>query len=275
MQSPQFSHNSSDGVYKLNNTAMNARIVYQKDGRSISTDRLRSEIEAFVKFSNEYVENLLEALYRIIEEGEKISTAQNTVSNSTNEYVNTYQPAILNYINRMGVRGEQLEFIKREKYQLHVEALAPRKIDGKKHELFKYVLFLTREELADLNRELNQLNVSKSPPAKLRMELQNAWKSLVKNHFGDKNEQEFENKSISEINQMVFGLPSLSKFIQGVKLKDITQPDIFKEEQLRKYMKEISIKSEELRRIFNQPKYEYSFFSNDISYYWIDQDLLP
>jgi len=79
------------------------------------------------------------------------------------------------------------------------------------------------------------------------------------------------------INEMVFGLPGTSDFLKDVKLVDITDPLRFPDRDLRRYVEGIQKKLGELRMITDTPedKVHFVFRSNEITYYWIAEDLIP
>ncbi len=108
-----------------------------------------------------------------------------------------------------------------------------------------------------------------------RENLASAWRAVLKSYLG--NEQETQKLSLQEINDKVFGLPGTNAFLANVRLVDITDPSRFPNKELRKYINDISLKCNQLRKIYDMPEsdYKYAFRSNEQLYYWIDEDLIP
>jgi hypothetical protein len=83
------------------------------------------------------------------------------------------------------------------------------------------------------------------------------------------------NTSMDELSEKVYGIPSTTEMLKGTALKDLLNPRKVTDNDLNLYEDAIGKKIRALRNIVHQKNYKYSFESNNISYYWIEQDLLP
>lgn len=157
---------------------------------------------------------------------------------------------------------------------LATKAFIPYKIRGQSYPLFKYVVLLDRVELSELLKDMEDLNLIIGKPD-LRYQLRNTWGAIIRRHLGNIHEKEFIEKSLPELTQIAYGLPLKNKYFQTIKYKDIIDSDTFSPEMLKNYTRVIKEKYDQLKFIFNDFSYPYSFNTNDVTYYWIDINLLP
>lgn len=96
----------------------------------------------------------------------------------------------------------------------------------------------------------------------------------MRTHVGGQ-EEEYDDLSLEEASQRVFGIPVRSQALETIQLKDIADEAVFTDTHLNYYLAGISRKLSQLRSIRDSTDWEYSFLSNDIRYYWIDIEDLP
>ena len=262
-------------IMKINNGATAASLIYTLPGTRRDPNVLQTEVEDLVKVSLEHTDKFLQGVEDIVVAGDAVSEViQNTpVSNSP--YVSSFTPAIMLYLSEtLGLDETQLQQIAGKNYQLFMEAYAPIKLNSHTNSLFQYVLFLTREELATLVRDLGKL-VDASNNSEARKAMVDAWVSLLEAHVGNMNREEMQDLSMEEVGNKVFGIPATSSLLASQPLKDLEDRKAVPDNQFRQYVSDIRDKLREIERIFNANNYKYSFMSNDRTYYWIEQTLLP
>lgn len=279
---PTFS-NAEPSVFKLENAALIGRIVAAKPGESISGDRLANEVENIVFLANNYTNTFINTLDNIVMDGRDLQTAVDKANSfatepeqdaATQKYVSSYTPAVLDYLRKLNIPDNRLNLVLEQKFQFYMTGWTTLEVDGLKHPLFKSVLFLTRFELGELLNDFDDLMIVTNA-ADQRQAMKEAWIGLLQKHIGNVEVSELEEKTMEEISEMVFGLPSTSELLANVKLKNITDPAAFDDRNFQNLVAQIERKQRQLDRIFNKDNYEYSFSSNDVMYYWIEEDLLP
>jgi hypothetical protein len=129
-------------------------------------------------------------------------------------------------------------------------------------------------ELGGIISDMSRL-VNKRTGADARRQMYNTWLRILEEHLGESFSNELTGKSMEEITDILFGLPTKSKFLDEINLGDILDPLKFPDDKLTAWMSEIDQKLRALRNIQNTDNYPYSFTSNDEIYYWIIQSNLP
>lgn len=279
---PVFS-NIDEYTHKLENGALIGRVIAAPVGVSISGEKIGNEIENIVYLANEYTNTFINTIDNIMMDGRDIKTAvekantfksDETSTVPTQKYVSSYTPAVLDYLRKLNIPDMRLNLVLEQKFQFYMTGWTTLDVDGLAHPLFKSVLFLTRFELGEILNDFDDLLIVTSA-ADQRKAMKDAWVGLLQKHIGNIDIAEIEDKTMEDITQMVFGLPSTSDLLKSVKLKHITDPAAFDDRNFQNLVTQIQRKQRQLDRIFNQDNYEYSFSSNDVMYYWIEEDLLP
>jgi len=282
----EFGNNSSRGVapslekngnyYVLKNGIGYGRVRVASIGTQLSGSILQKEIEDAVKYSNEYTDQLLSKMYKLIVEGKDLKDVASK-DESTNKYVNSFTPALMHYLKEMA-DGNSYSWLTKAKYQLYITGYTSTSVEGLKHPTFKPVLFVDRSGLGDVLRYVRKMNEATASAGNRRQALHDAWIEVLKAHTGDRiSASELERIEVETINERVFGLPAMSDVLKGVKLNDITAPppNGLDEVDITLIINRLEKKADDLDLIFNRDNYEYGFSSNNTSFYWIDADLFP
>lgn len=270
-------------TFKLENGALIGRVVAATSGASMDPQRLSNEVENIVYLANNYTNTFISTLDNIVMDGRDINTAVKKANSfktdegqnvATQKYVSSYTPAVLDYLRKLNIPDMRLNLVLEQKFQFYMTGWTTLDVDGLENPLFKSVLFLTRFELGEILNDFDDLLIVTSA-ADQRKAMKDAWIGLLQKHIGNIDIAEIEEKTMEDITEMVFGLPSTSDLLQEVKLKHITDPAAFDDRRFQNLVTQIQRKQRQLDRIFNQDNYTYSFSSNDVMYYWIEEDLLP
>jgi hypothetical protein len=243
---------------------------------------LSREIEKIIDMTGQHLNKILGGAEQMFNDGASMESVVknleqgelNREAPSENQYVSSFTPAILLYLANSGLGPEEINMVTSQSFQMFIPAYAPLKREGQQYPLFNPVLFLSRRELSDLISQIDQFLDAPTNEAR-RKKMQEAWVELLRAHVGNLATSELEEMTMEEISERVFGLPSTSELIKDVRLRDLADKRKFPDETFNRYDQEMRAKKSKLERIFNQNNYPYSFQSNDISYYWIEQDLLP
>ena len=109
----------------------------------------------------------------------------------------------------------------------------------------------------------------------VRRHLYNTFLKILEEHLGEMGTENVGQKSMEEITDLLFGLPSTSRFLKDVRLDDILDPVRFPNDKLMFWMSEMETKLNQLKKIQNSDNYDFSFESNDEIFYWLQQTNLP
>lgn len=275
---PKWSQVSSN-IYRLDNHSNMATLVYPNKGSMMPTSVLTKEIVALVEFADKSISVIDAAISDIDEMGRSLeevieSLEKSPLSNS--KYVSSFNPAMIYILHQMGLDPGTLKSYSDKKIQLYMQGYSPLLIEGQRNPHYKNSLLLSKHDLADLVRTLNQLNRASSATDR-RRSLQDTWQDILIKHIGETDRSSILNRTIEEIMLTVFGLPSTNSLINRIRLSDLTEAKAISDAEISRYIMEIDRKYHDLNRIFNQtsPPYQFSFESNNITYYWIEEGLLP
>ncbi len=264
-------------MYKLERTAMMGSIYNAEYGMELDLGSFQQELTKVLKQTDIQTNQFLNRIeYKIWgigndDSGEGTADAAN------------FGASFLNFLLRSGLSEEQILKIRDDNIQLYQPGYTPEFIDGHQYPLFKPSLFLTRDELFELYKQMKKFSEATHSVNNARKEMQQVWLDVLKGHIGSDEESFLREQGISDllemdllsINEKVHGLPGKSSFLEKVKLADITKTDRFSDKQFNIFSARIETKLHELSPIVNGNDYPYSFQSNDINYYWISEDFIP
>lgn len=266
-------------VEYLENGPLVGLIAGLRRGEQMSAEKLTQEVSASIERMDSYLNTLIAALNIMVAgrglENIKLETVKTEQMKDTSgtKYASAFASGIFNFLQQSGITREDLELLKRDKYQLYVRGAVTMSVKSQKNEIFKQVLLFQRGEVYVLANYLEQLNVSTS----VREDLKKAWLSILKAYLGDLDEKELMQMTVQRAQEMLFGLPGRSEFLRGIRIIDITDESRFTHDMADKYSKRLQDSAAQLRRIVDLPEtqYKYSFRSNEQPYYWIDEDIIP
>lgn len=144
----------------------------------------------------------------------------------------------------------------------------------KENLLFKKVLYLTLEELAELKNSISQLNVT-GTGTELRKNLKDAFKQILANYLGDKGAMNAmkSNCSLAYVLNLVTGLPTNNVFLKTHFIIDFDNAQKISDRDLIALQMSFTISYEKLSKAINNDNLIESQPWG--KYYWISEDLLP
>jgi hypothetical protein len=196
----------------------------------------------------------------------------------------------LNMMKRANLDFTIIDKIKEKRFQLYVNGLVKNRFtleNGKLSEpLFKKVILISANDMRRLHAIFGECfheDFRLGEPDNIR--LAEGWREFVGKLAGNfspeqrETLQEFNTKTIAELTEMTFGIPSDSKFA-NLSLQDILELKPFnpRDKQIIDELKHhIRLKYEQLdQSILNKGnQYKYAFYIDDVLYYWISADDLP
>lgn len=246
--------------FKLRNTAGIGELVFPNAGETLNSSNIEKEISQGIINANTRVNNLLDVLDLLFKgSGSKQGSD-----------VSEFNASVLYFIiDQAELSEEEQGSISMDNFQGLKEGYAIRQVLGMEHPLFKSVLFLNLDELNEMYGKFRQLDDAQSTLTEQRKSLVEAWKALLKRYEGD---GDFDELTMDEVNQKVFGLPCSSPLLKGLKLGQIFD---IPAERFNRYVSNMKQKREQIKKILESKDYKYSFQSYGRTYYWIDEDLLP
>ena len=281
LQEPIFVSRSKN-TYTINNIALMGQLKHASVANPMQTADLKRKISSIFIFMNAYTNFLIDVMDRIVMSGQGIKSALETrpssevsaqAHESSSNFVNAYTSAVVNYLSQLGIQRDKLTIICKENYQFYMPGYATTQIAGMKYPLFKRVLFMTRKEFSDLLAKFDALARARTA-SQQRAKMKEVWLELLKEHVGGKPEDLLE-LTMEQVNEKVFGLPGTSNLLAQVKLKNLIDRSVVSDAKFQMYVRQTEVKERQLKKIFCQDNYEFSFRSNDETYYWLAEDLLP
>jgi len=274
---------TSGGGEILDTSSMVGAIYSCDIGRMITPAKLQTEIEKSIKFFESLTVWMLELSEEIVERGGNIvpisqsnqesSGASDSYNNNLGE-ANFYTSAIIDYYRARGLNEDEIKVLQENNEGVYMPGYTRLYLEGQQHPLFSFVLFMSNQELGNLLSVFDDL-IDATTGFDQRSAMKDVWLDLLEKHVGDQmRKDEYENMTMEEINKRIFGLPGTSELLKN-KLAHLTDRNIVSDKQFFAYTQEVRKKRQALTRIFNMDKYPYSFKSNDIKYFWIEQALLP
>ncbi len=158
-------------------------------------------------------------------------------------------------------------------YQLFVEAYVPLRVDDLEYPLFKHAIFMTRQELNELERELEKIVDIGNTPSELREQIINSYKQILIGYYGTEARREITIKSPAEILEIVTGLPTTSELLNKYTIAEIEDRGRVSDEEIQDIFFYMDEKLRALSKIIGNP--DYFFRSRDQTYYWVPQEVLP
>ncbi len=158
-------------------------------------------------------------------------------------------------------------------YQLFVEAYAPLQVDKLEYPIFKHVIFLTRQEFNELEKELEKLVDVGNTPSELREEIINAYKQILIGYYGTEAKQEIANKTPAEVLEIVTGLPTTSELLSKYTIAELEDRRKVSDEEIQDIFFYMDKKLQTMQKVVGNP--DYFFRSRDQTYYWVPQEVLP
>jgi hypothetical protein len=266
----------SDGAtLVLENSTFVSAVYGLSDGAELKPELLTDRVTTEVGKLDKYIDASAGSINEMIDGkamGKAIAERRATIQNEGKMYSTAFAPGILNHLLSAGLTAEDLKVLAKDKYQLFIDGFVSMKMNSQKYDLFKRVLFLSRSELVTLSNIMTDLARSVDE----RKDLKDAWIAILKTYVGKIDEQELR-MDLAQAQEKVFGLPGTNEFLKNVRISDITDPAVFPDRQLRHYVNRITSMSAELRKIADMPETEFrfSFRSNDQTYFWIAEDMIP
>lgn len=268
-------------AFRLDNHTNMSRLLFPEKGDSLPTDLLTEEIINIVEFADQMTTEFETSITGLTAEGLSLSEVlekldQSPLSNS--RYVSSFANSIIHYLSNYDIPIETFRLLGEKKVQLYFTGYTLDIISDLTHPIFKRSLLLTKSELSDIIRQIDELNMASGSPDR-RLALQQAWLEILMKHVGvgKTDRSELLSRTIEDIMITTIGLPSTNSFINNIRLEDLTNPGAISDPEIAQYIRDIDTKHRELNRIFNMvnPPYRYSFRSYNETYYWIEESLLP
>jgi hypothetical protein len=203
---------------------------------------------------------------------------------------NDLEQLTLNMMKMANLDINLIDKIKEKRFQLYVNGLIKNRFKLPNNELsyplFKKVILISANDLRRLHTIFgeyfnNEFRINE--PENVR--LANGWKEFISKlsgNFSPEQKEEYKDlnsKSIAELTKIAFGIPSVSEF-SSMTIKEILalSPARFEDrEKINRLKSHIRQKYEQLgQNVLNKgDRYKYSFYIDDVLYYWISADDLP
>ncbi len=240
-------------------------------GQTMNLSVLEDEISRAIEEIDNYTDITVELARELLERGRGIDEI--VTREAEGKYVSSFAPGVYNFLVRLGLDENEISNYYSKNLQFVTEGYTAMYHPELNAPTYAPVLLMENREFMRIYGVLDRLRRATASSGDRRENLKSAWIEILKRHIGGI-EVNFEEMPMEQITAMVIGVPIRSGMLDMV-LRDITDPSVFTDDMLSRYVNHIVFKYNELDRIANTTSYPYSFISNDVLYYWIDLELLP
>lgn len=182
-------------------------------------------------------------------------------------------PQMADFLSKAGFDNAMMTTLMEKKYQFLFEAYVPLKTNTLNNPLFKYVLFLDQGELDDLINDLSELVELDMTGYQKRQQMSDVWFEILSLNYGVNNLDEIRTKKISELIELITGLPAQTELLSKHTFEDLRDQVKVSNQEFTEILFTIRSKLDQLRSINANP--DHMFISNDASFYWIPQEYFP
>lgn len=197
--------------------------------------------------------------------------------------VGTLNAVVKNYLNRLGGALANFDLVNKfngRNVQFFIPGWTTPNVNSLNSDepVYKYVLYLTEEELTDLNDKLYELTAGEAPPSEQRNKLYDTYASLAQAYFGKEiaDDAKFESKiTIDQIIKKITGLPTKSQLMKNTGFMDIKDPAKVSDSKIEQIIMNIRKSYEALRVAKNDVQSQFRYPTDDGTFYWIPQEYLP
>lgn len=254
-------------LYKLNERSSNIKggIQYAERGQVIQPEQVQEEIVSLIADLDRSNNNLLNAM-----EGVMNSVVGPGGAEGASEILT---PQMADFLSKAGFNNDMMQTLMEKKYQFLFEAYVPVQTNTLTNPLYKYVLFLDQGELDDLINDLSELVELDLTGYQKRQQLSDVWFEILSLNYGVNNLDEIRGKKISELIELITGLPAQTDLLTKYNFEDLRDQVKVSNQEFNEMLFSIKSKLDLLRQINGNP--EHMFISNDASFYWIPQEFFP
>ncbi|MFY0686038.1 MAG: VWA domain-containing protein [Cyclobacteriaceae bacterium] len=254
-------------LYRLNERSSNVQggIQYVETGQVIEPEQVQSEIVGLIDMvdqSNNMLLNAMEGIMNSVVGPGGIAGAEEILT-----------PQMADFLSKAGFDNSMMKTLMEKKYQFLFESYVPLKTNTLEYPLFKYVLFLDQGELDDLTNDLSELVELDLTGYQKRQQLSDVWFEILSLNYGVKDVNEIRDKKISELVELVTGLPAQTELLTKYKFEDLRDQVKVSNQEFNELLFAIKSKLDLLRQINGNN--DHMFVSNDASFYWIPQEFFP
>ena len=186
-----------------------------------------------------------------------------------------FPSSVRNYLQSgYHLKQDQLNQLHQLQYPLFLTAYTPLKFDGLTAQPMQYLRFHTRQELADLLKQLDQL-IAAGEAADVRTHLLEGWMKLLSGQLGYLDEKEARKMPFPQAGQLLFGIPTTHRSWGKRRLGDLESRRSISDPELQVYLRQLQDCRRELDRIFNASDDAHAFQSGLYTYYWLEEGLFP
>ncbi len=279
--------------YSAKGPLFQAKVLPLKKHIVLKKQQLMNYILTFINSVQKNTEVVLQNLDNIAQgKGLKIKN-QNTKAHKltgSNFERNDLEQLTLNMMKMANLDINLIDKIKEKRFQLYVNGIIKNrfKLSNNKlsYPLFKKVILISANDLRRLHTIFGECfndEFRMNEPDNIR--LANGWKEFISKlsgNFSPEQQEQYKNlnsKTIAELTKIAFGIPGVSEF-SSMTLNDILalNPIRYEDrEKINRIKAHIREKYERLgQNVLNKgDRYKYSFYIDDVLYYWISSDDLP
>jgi hypothetical protein len=252
--------------------------LYANKGEEKATSDLKKAIVRAIEKANTRTNDLITVRNLVLEEGMDATKAIQKVtelSSGGTAQSDALGKGLIKMLKDAGLNNEQIKKAIQEKVQIYAEGYSPTTTKNLSHPLYKRVLLYSATELSSMLTYLDLLAKARGVDQRRQL-LFDTWVEILGRYLGDIDKSEIENMNMADIHKMVFGLPGAKGLIKELKLNEILDEEKIPNRDINLYATDIAKKASKLStNILNAKSYPYEFRTNNVKYYWIEEDMIP
>ncbi len=279
--------------YSAKGPLFQAKVLPLENHVVLKKRQLKNYILTFIKSVQKNTQKVLENLDSIAQgkglKEKKINQKAHRLTGSNFER-NDLEQLTLNMMKMAHLDLNLIDKIKEKRFQLYVNGIIKNRYKLPNNELsyplFKKVILISANDLRRLHTIFGECFNDEyriNEPDNVR--LASGWKEFISKLVGNFSPEQKEaykdlnSKTIAELTKIAFGIPGVSEF-SSMTLNDILalNPSRYEDRQkINRLKAHIREKYEKLGQdVLNKgDRYKYSFYIDDVLYYWISSDDLP
>ena len=236
-------------------------LLHPSRGGQIAPVELKREIQALIEAIDENQEVVLEGMdskLKSIGKGPKMNQA------------------MWLFLNRMkGFDKDLLSKAAFENLQLFINGYTSLSTKGLSKPLYNYQVLVNNYEVFELQSTLRDLRGLDMPTSELRKVLINSYKEILFQHYGrEEGSRKYQSATIGDIMDLVTGLTTRSTLLNDYRIADLEDRSKVDGRRLAVIVRYVKNKLNRLEEHVIENE-EYKFRSNDETYYWLPQEVLP
>lgn len=264
LPSPGFEE-AEKNIYRLQNSSIEGLIHFVERGDHMDPLVLQEQIKDLLKEMDHRNEVILAGSEQQIS-----GTSSTRLGAEKNTNITL---AIQQLLSKLEISDATYSAIADRNIQFSQRSFTPLRIEGHQNSLYQYVILMNEQDLRNLIHTLEKLFDVTSTRYDRRTNLEKACYEILQYQYGFSDKEIMANMKMGDLISLVNRMPSRNPLFNKVSIGDIGKKRKVSDHQIDEILDGIELKTIGLKRA--RVGKSHRFDSNDQTYYWIPQNLLP